>query len=145
MDKSKLKVIGAKLDVYDDDIDKMRKRYLLAKIIGPIMGALISVLFTLRGYYNGMDGLVKTVYATSGEVHSYPFACTALAGMAGLHITTAKDFKRKRYYFLGIILILTIVLSAIGYNIGYDYSNPIKYDYQVGGIMYGVYSRKGKR
>ena len=122
MANKKLQKIGEKLDVSEQEIESIQKENNKWKFIYPIAGAVIVVCSTILGFFVGKANGGCTNCA------SYPFAVVGAL--------SASSVSKKKRFFL-ITMIITILLSVIGFAAGYKTGQPM-FSYA---IKYNVYKR----
>ena len=146
MSRRKLNEIGVKLDVSDKEIRKIKRNYLLIKIITPIIGAATAVLFTVLGHRSGRHmGKISSPRLVNGETgKEYPYSAITLLAIPGLYFATAPGIRTKRNIFIGVTVVITMIASIVGFNIAYDIAHscyaPVEYYY--GAIAYNAYSKE---
>ena len=120
MVNKKLEEVGKGLGVSEKDIARIRKQRLKTKLFYPIIGAIIVACFSGLGY------VAKDVLSSPG----YPSAAPGLALVTG-------PKERKGGFRSLIFILLTVMLSIIGFMAGYKAGN-----HHGGGPMYHVFFRE---
>ncbi len=123
--KDRLLFIAEKAGLNVEEVDTLIRRRRVERIILPITGLIITVISTIIGYIAGTAADPKQVIINSS---SYPYAAPLLL--------TGISFWDRNKILISVVALATVVLSFIGYTIGYDAGRPF---YEVG-ISYGVYS-----
>ena len=152
MNKGKLAEIGGKLDVFETDIDSIRKRYRLARIIAPITGGLIIILSTIMGYVVGNSSGTRVgndaspilINSETGEI--YPYLIPTFMGLAvGM---SPSGMRKRTVRIIAVSAVLAAVLAVVGYLIAHGTAYDSAFDaardiqYYSGAIEYGVYSKE---
>ena len=153
MNNEKLAEIGSRLDVSETDMDGIRKRYRLTKIIAPIVGGLVAIFSAIFGYMAGNndagtdaanDAGAILVNSETGEV--YPYMIPVFLGVVGG--MSASGLRRRTKLVIIASMILTAILTILGYMLAHGMAYDNVYDaargieYYSGAIDYGVYSKE---
>ena len=146
MEGERLKEIGEKLEVSEEDMKAMRRERLMEKWLYPVTGALVSLGATILGFIMGKNA--DPIKRDGG----YPFTRVtpeAAALFCGLPLTAllsviaalwfrknpTMDTKRKRM----VVVLLSLVFAVLGFVVTYGLARPV--EYYEDAIDYGVYSR----
>lgn len=150
MNNEKLESIGRKLNLSEKDITNIKKARRKSKFLYPIVGGIIAMLSTVAGYLIGKNAEPKLVNIYTGKVlRGYPYftplfvygSCigSALVGGSILGFSILKS-KSKNERLILITILITMLVSIIGFICAYDFARPIEYYGQP--PLYGVFSRR---
>ena len=128
MNNNKLNEIGEKLDISKKDIKKIKKEKQKRKIQFKINHIILYFLSIFFCFFCGINGFPLG--------NSYPFINTSFTIIAGFSIVRSKDKK-----FLKVNKILTIILSIIGFLIGFGMGQKVNELYS-SVAEYGVYIKE---
>lgn len=124
--KDRLLMIAEKAGLNAKEVDTLIRRRRVERIILPITGLIITVISTIIGYIVGTAADPQRVISNAS---SYPYAAPII--LVGI------NFWDRNRILISVVALATIVLSFIGFSIGYDAGRPF---YEVC-IAYGVYSQ----
>lgn len=113
MNNEKLKEIGNKLDVTDEELTQIRRETIKSKIYVRFTQIIIIIASIISGYLIGKNA--------SPRDSSYPFFTSGFIMIASV---SNIDSKYKR--FLMIQTIVTIILSIVGFLIAFRIGQPVK-------------------
>ncbi len=125
MDNGKLNEIGMKLEVSEEDIIQLKRRYLLIKILCPIIGLLISMFIPMT-----IDSVTSTYNHQNNS--SYPYAIPFLLFVGTGSLESPDKIKRRGKIIILITAIITLFLSIMIWKEG---------SFRVSSL-YGVFSSK---
>lgn len=132
MNYEKLQDIGDKLNISEKDLKNIKKEKQKNKLLYPIIGAIIAICSTLSGFILGKNTEPKLVNSETGETYPYSLLTFAIFGAT---INLRKNSSKK---LIIITIILTTIISIIGFVSAYNSAQPVEYYH--GSIKYGVYN-----
>ncbi len=118
-----LEELGSSLDIDDEDLERIRRKKRKELIMGPVIGASITVFSTLLGYIIGKNDPVYD------KVLTYPYAGPFLFALTA-------GVRRKRFWIT--VTVITIIASIIGFIIAHETAQPHEFGLA---IDYGVYNK----
>ncbi len=118
-----LEELGSRLDIDDEDMERIRRKKRKELILGPVIGISITVLSTMLGYFIGKNDPVYD------KVLTYPYAGPFIFAMTA-------GVRRKRFWIS--VAIITLIASIIGFIIAHETAQPHEYGLA---IEYGVYNK----
>lgn len=132
MNNEKLKEIGGRLDISEEDLKNIKIEKQKFNLIYPIIGVIVAICSTILGYLLGKNTEPKLVNAETGK--TYPYSLFSFAILIAT-INLRKNSNRK---VIIISIILTAIISIIGFVSAYNSAQPIEYYH--GTIKYGVHN-----
>ncbi|MEW6069641.1 MAG: hypothetical protein AB1485_03410 [Candidatus Thermoplasmatota archaeon] len=140
MINEKLKLMGGKLNISDKDIKEIKKARVAHKILYLIIGAIIAVCAFITGRLVKKYQVIRS-YPYGGEINVCFTGVVAFIAITvgGALVLATKKFKNKKSKFIFTTLIITALLSVIGFVGGYLTGQPLYY----GAVpRYNVYGKK---
>lgn len=143
MTDEKIKSIGEKLNVSEEDLKNIEKKRRKMKVLYPLTSAITIICSGIFGYIAGKK---KFPY----DMHEYPYFQTTCVTtyftvgslIAALILTVISSkkgnpkFKQSRFITIVITTIVAIIIFALTYSIGAEEST------YGSGALYNVFSRK---